>query len=239
MPRKHTKAVILDFDGTMVDSYQRLHRGMVDGMRKHSKLNKAQFQEWSREFTFDKFWKHMNWNSYAGEAHGRFGIKLSEREAVALKERIEKSREKSLYDVQFYPDVKKALEGFKKRGFTVALASYSTRERMETMLEREGMLGLVDKGLIFSKEHSPNRNARVGKLLGELSKRGITPEECVYVGDMPSDAEAGRANRVKTLIVRRKMNGRFVIPKGSFKEHKPHRFLKSKRPLLEVAKHMV
>ncbi|MCD6414558.1 MAG: HAD family phosphatase [Candidatus Diapherotrites archaeon] len=242
MPEKFgsrpVRAVIFDFDGTLVDSYEHLHRGIIKGMEKHSKLGRNGLEQWKKEFTLSGFWKRMNWDSFIKEAHERAGIKLSNKELLGLRKKIEAAEDEEGYHSTFYSDVKPSLEHLNEKGLILSVSSFSNKNRLLSRLSTEGLIDYFDTELIYGREDSRDRSQRLQLLLDKLKAKGIKPNECLLVGDMPSDALAGLSKGTQVVVVRRKVNGKYIIPKKSFAgfEGKSLVFIDSLKELLEKFK---
>ncbi|HUC38672.1 MAG TPA: HAD family hydrolase [Candidatus Acidoferrum sp.] len=100
--------------------------------------------------------------------------------------------------------------------YRLAIISNSERRFILPILSKEG----IDRCFEFviangeTKRHKPDPEP----ILVALSRLGIRPEEAVYVGDYPSDIEAGKAAGTKVVYLSMERDGREDARITSLKE---------------------
>ena len=87
------------------------------------------------------------------------------------------------------------IRGLKARGVTVAMITGKAEESCHITLKRLGLGGLFAD----VKTGSEFKNCKKDSLLFLMDKYGLSPEECVYVGDAVSDVTAAGGAGVRCL----------------------------------------
>jgi len=173
------KAVLIDFDGTIVDSLKVVYE-----------VFKAYFEMKGKNFMslrdFKKSFK-ADWIKFL-EEHGI---------AVGKDEPIEGIVERyiNLVDqAEVDPSIVEALRTLKSLGFQVAVVSSSIKEAIESKLKTEGVeVDLIVTGF----ENRISDKTELLKLA--LEKLEVTPRNAVYIGDMKEDVEACKKVGVKII----------------------------------------
>jgi HAD superfamily hydrolase (TIGR01509 family) len=175
------KAILLDWDGTlwdilsfMVETYTEVfdHFGL---------------QPWTREEYQEKF-RH-DWRDMLDEMglteHGDFLINHWEKKIAT---------ERPLA----YPWVKK-FEDEMGKDYVLAVVSSAPRKPLRRELERNDILAGMK--VVVSGDDFEERKPSPIPLLYACSALGVTPDECVYVGDMVEDIQACRKAKMKVAAV--------------------------------------
>ena len=109
--------------------------------------------------------------------------------------------------VRAYDGVLELIDALKARGLKVALATSSSMEHLAVTLERAG-LGAPDGGplrdrldALVNKDDVEASKPEPDVVVAAVRKLGLSPAECVMVGDTPYDAIAARRAGVVTLGV--------------------------------------
>lgn len=184
MPR--TRGVILDLDGTLIDSNDAHARAWLEAMR---------------ESRFDPpFATVRRLIGMGGEflipaalgiaADSDAGRRISRRRREIFSQRY-------LPQLQPFPQVRQLLEKMQQRGLRRVVASASQREEMERMLELAGIADLVQEATSASEVEDPKPEPDV--VLAALDKLALGPEQVLLLGDTPYDIEA--AGRVGVPVV--------------------------------------
>ncbi len=111
-----------------------------------------------------------------------------------------KADEVMVEDTYFLPGAKEALKTLHKLGYRLGIVSTKFRFRIETVLERDGLLDTVE--LIIGGEDVTNHKPHPESLLKATEGLGLPVERCVYVGDNEVDASAAKAAGVKYVAVK-------------------------------------
>ncbi len=89
-----------------------------------------------------------------------------------------------------FSKTKEILESIKTRGFKMGVASTKLKRFIIEILEHYNITGLFDT--IVSGYEVNNHKPAPDILIEAAKQLQVLPSECVYVGDSPSDIEAGR-----------------------------------------------
>jgi HAD superfamily hydrolase (TIGR01509 family) len=180
------KVVVLDFDGTLVDSMKIIYAALNDALSKRS-LPKIEL----------KLLGLM-----AGRPIG---------DIIRVKMFVPKSIinliEKDLFDsyVQFcktscrlLPNVKKTLKVLKSKRLKLGLFTTTPKKPLEIAVNKLALANYFD--IILAKEDVKNKPSPDG-LERILRVFGINKNECLYVGDSPIDIQTGKSAGVKTIAI--------------------------------------
>jgi phosphoglycolate phosphatase-like HAD superfamily hydrolase len=182
------RAVIFDVDGTLIDS--------VD------------LRAWAWHDAFVKFRYHVT----LAQARGQIGeggdqllpVFLSEAERNDHGEDLEEWRgrcfkTKYLPLVRPFSAVPELLDRVRRAGLTVAVASSSKKDKLDTYLEIAGVTKLVE---VATTSDDAERSKPAPDIFeSALAKLGISGSEAVAVGDTPYDAEAAGKSSIRTIGV--------------------------------------
>lgn len=183
------QALIFDIDGTLLDS--------VD---QHAEAWRLAFERFGFVFDFASIRSQI----------GKGGDKLLEEfldpdEIKKRGKKLEKYRgdlfkEKFLSSCKPFPKVRELFQKLHDSGFKLALATSATKSEAEKYEEMLNIKDLVDarttKDEVESSKPDPDVLESVRKLLG-----GLKPDECVFIGDSPFDAEAASKDKMDSFGV--------------------------------------
>lgn len=183
------RGVILDVDGTLVDSNDAHAHAWVEA-----------FAEFGIKVEFEKVRpligmggdKLMPEVSRVEEESGR-GKKISERRAEIFKE-------KYLPTLKAFPETKELLLRMKEDGLKLAVASSAKEDELKPLLEIAGAHDLV--GEKTSSDDAENSKPDPDIVKAALDGLGYRPEEVFMLGDTPYDIEAAGRAGVKVIAVR-------------------------------------
>jgi HAD superfamily hydrolase (TIGR01509 family) len=181
------KAIVLDMDGTLVDSSEAHLKAwskaaeMLGVCVSESKI-KSEFGKSSHDMA-----KAFLPPDKAGDA-----IRFAE-----LKDRI--FMEDCLSLVKPIVGVAEALKGFKEMGLDIAVASSNPRRLIVEVLNLTNLLGYVD--VVIGSEDVKRGKPHPDIVEEAIRRLSVKPYETIYVGDTVYDVEAGRAAGVFTVAV--------------------------------------
>lgn len=186
---KELKVVLLDVDGTLVDS------------------NDAHAQAWLDVFQRNGYPGTFEW---VRELIGKGGDKLIP-EVTGLEEgsheakRIAKERSalfahEYLLQLRAFPQAEALLRRLHESGLELVVASSANEDELKPLLELCGALPFV-------KHRTSSDDARHSKpdpdiIQVALRKAGCSPGEAVMLGDTPYDVQAARKAGVRTIALR-------------------------------------
>ena len=90
-----------------------------------------------------------------------------------------------------YPGAARVITRLDRLGYLVGIVSTKYRYRIESMMERDGLLGCVD--VIIGGEDVERHKPDPEGLIKAAERLGVAIEDCVYVGDSHVDAGAARS----------------------------------------------
>lgn len=188
MPRRYT-AVILDVDGTLVDSNALHALSWAEVLARHGH---------DVPYTRIRPLIGMGGDKLVPSAVGR---DLPEREV----ERIGDDRS-ALFAERYLPRVR-ALRGaralvteLRNRGYAIAIASSARDEELRPLLAVAGVADLI--GVTTSSDDADRSKPDPDIVAAAVRRLGRPPRDCVMIGDTPYDIEAARRAGVDVIAVR-------------------------------------
>jgi HAD superfamily hydrolase (TIGR01509 family) len=185
MPR----AVILDVDGTLVDS------------------NDAHAQAWvevGREFDIEIPFEAVR--PLIGMGGDKVlprltGLEEDDPEGAKITERRgEIFRERHLAGVRAFPDVRALLDRMREAGLKLVVASSASKEDLEPLLEAAGAAELL--GDSTSSDDAEESKPAPDIVEAALEEAGVPAQDVVMIGDTPYDVEAATRAGVRIIALR-------------------------------------
>jgi phosphoglycolate phosphatase len=186
------QAIVFDFDGTLVDSYEAI-AASVNHVRSSHGLPPLSTAEVRR---------HV----------GRGPIHLLRHTVPNSDIEIDLAKYRAHHPsvlrsgTRLLPGVAKTLRELKEAGFRLGICSNKPGAFTRQLVEILGLTGLVNA--VVGPEDAPRIKPAPDMLLAILSRLAVTPAQALYVGDMVVDVETARAAGVTV----------WVIPTGSDSE---------------------
>ena len=178
------QGVILDVDGTLVDSNDAHAHGFVEA-----------FREFGHDIAFERVRPLIGMGSdkLIPQLIGRYDEALAERKKAIFKARF-------LPRLRAFPGVEDLLRCLKESGLRLAVASSAAKDELDALLT-------VANAKRYFEETTDADDAERSKpdpdiVQAALAKLALAPERCVMVGDTPYDAQAARNARVAFIGVR-------------------------------------
>ena len=174
------KAVIFDWDGTLLDSYHA-----------DSQAYLSMFRTLGIPWGMRELDQHYSPDWY--NVYGAAGVPKSrwiEADALWTKSYAE-------HQPKLMPDARSVLQQLSRR--KLGLVTSGDRKRVERQL-REFALLRTFRARICGAETARNK-PDAGPLLAALGKMKLQPEDCVYVGDTPEDMAMSHAAGVRGIAV--------------------------------------
>jgi len=204
--------IIFDLDGTLVDAYpaiissfnytmQRLKLPKQDGLAIRRAVG------WGDENLLKPFIKD-------NDVHRALSIYRKHHKSALLK------------GARLFPQVHRLLAYLKKKGYTLAVASNRPSEFSWILIRHLKLKKYFNYVLCADKlKHGKPHPEIINKI---VQKFGLKPQQALYAGDMTIDAQAGRAAKVKTIIVTTGSN-----TKSEIKRERPFRVITKISELLK------
>jgi HAD superfamily hydrolase (TIGR01509 family) len=182
------RGVILDVDGTLVDSNDLHAQAWVDA-----------FAEGGREVRFEKVRPLIGMGAdnllpaLGLSNDDPLGARIAERRSAIF-------REQYLGRVRPFPGVRELLARIRERGLALAVASSAKEEELRELLKIAGADDLV--GPRTSSDDADSSKPDPDIVEAAVAKLRLPPAEAVMLGDTPYDIEAARRAGVDTIAVR-------------------------------------
>lgn len=182
------RAVILDVDGTLVDSNVRHARAWVEALA-----------EVGVDVPLERV---RNMIGMGGDKLLPKAVGLDPQRGpgkAAAERRSAIFRTRYLPGLRAFPATRELLERFRADGLQLAIATSAKPDELQAMLERTGLDGLVGPRTTGGEAPSKPDPDTVEAVLERIGRR---PEEAVMLGDTPYDVEAAGRAGVQTVAVR-------------------------------------
>ena len=183
------RGVILDMDGTLIDSNDAHAHAWVEAM-----------SEYGFQAEFEKVRKLIGMGgdflipqALGIEAETELGEKIGRRRKEIFQARY-------LPNLRPFPKARELLLRMKAGGLRLAVASASKEEELERMMERVGIDGLVEASTSAGDVEAPKPEPDV--VQAALEKLRLSPQEVLMLGDTPYDIEAAAKAGVEVVALR-------------------------------------
>ncbi len=183
------RGVILDVDGTLIDSNDLHAHAWVDA-----------FAELGHDIAYARV------RPLIGKGGDKvldelLGIAEDSEQGKALTERrSEIFDERYLHQVKAFPRTREFVQTLLDHGYKVAVASSAEREQLEDLLDRALVKDLIPKTTSSSEAERSKPDPDIVE--AAQRKLGIPPEQLVMVGDTPYDVEAASRAGIDTVALR-------------------------------------
>jgi HAD superfamily hydrolase (TIGR01549 family) len=183
------KAVILDVDGTLVDSNDAHARAWVEALAEHG--HRVAFPEVRRLIGMggDKLLPRV----------AEIPADSPEGEAISGR-RQELFLRRYLSLVTPFPRTRELLERMRATGMTLVVASSAKEAELRPLLEIAGAAGLVEDAVSGNDARRSKPDPDI--VHAALAKTERRPDEVLMIGDTPYDLEAARRARVGFIALR-------------------------------------
>lgn len=183
------RGVILDVDGTLIDSNHAHAQSWCDILGRHG--FEVPYDQVRRKIGMggDKLLKLLT------------GIdKESEEGSEMSKERLEHYLKDFAPKIQAFPRTRELLARFKSQGLALAIATSSKKDELKKSLRSVGLDGIVDEKATAddAKRSKPDPDI----LRAALDELGLAPQEVIMLGDTPYDVEAALKLGIRTVAFR-------------------------------------
>jgi pyrophosphatase PpaX len=177
----HTRGLIFDFDGTLVDSYPLIEAAFAHVMRTHRLDDAARllFRQ-SRGLPLPEQMKRVAPQTWE--------------ELVATY----RSVDSTLGHARVFRGIPTLVRKLRQAGIPMGVVSCKRRALVEAELEASGLRRFFDVVIGF-EDVTPPKPAP-DPLLAAMASLGLSRSNSVYVGDSMVDLQTGRAARVRTVL---------------------------------------
>ncbi len=180
--RISTRAVLLDWDGTLLDSYHSDARAYL-----------AMFRSLGVAWGLEELARHYSPNWY--RVFRAAGLPRSK---WALADRLWR-RAYSKENPQLLPGARRVLREL-RRAYVLALVTSGNRRRVRRQLRGFGLAAYFSA--CICSEDAPRKKPHPAPLELALRRLRLPPTACVYVGDAPEDIEMARRAGIRVIGVR-------------------------------------
>jgi HAD superfamily hydrolase (TIGR01509 family) len=186
---RHLRGVLLDVDGTLIDSNDAHAASWVDTFR---------------EFGYDLPFERVR------PLIGKGGDKLvpeltgldheSDRAKLLTKRRTEIFNTAYLSHLRAFPCAQELLARFRQDGLALIIATSAEKTELNKLLEQAGLEELVDKKTSSSDADRSKPDPDI--IRAALERGKLRPDEALMLGDTPYDIEAATHAGVATIALR-------------------------------------
>lgn len=184
--RKKVEGVLLDVDGTLIDSNDAHARSWSEALK-----------EFGREIPPEKIRPLIGMGGdkllpqlLGVDAESETGRKFSERRGTMFRERYVPTLRQT-------PGAKDLIQRFRKEGFTMVIATSAAEEELEAMLKQVGLDDLIPRKT--SSDDADRSKPDPDIIRAALDKGKVAPDAAILLGDTPYDIEAAARAGVDTV----------------------------------------
>lgn len=170
------RAVILDMDGTLIDSNAAHVRAWVEALREHG-----------RDVSDRDIWPFVGMGG-DNLLPAAVGIDKESPEGQAISERRGEIYKAQVRQLRPFPGVRPLLQRMKESGFRLVVASSSPPEELKQGLEIAGVADLVEDSTSAGDVESSKPDPDV--VQAALDRLEIPADQVVMLGDTPYDIQA-------------------------------------------------
>jgi len=186
------KAAIFDLDGTLIDSLQVYYK-VINTIFKQVGLPPVK-----KETIFDIMREGKSpWNSLLPR-----DIENKD-ELLKRCHAIDNEIWTGIYEKEadFFPKTGETLQGIKNAGMKIGIVTsgWEENDEIKKLLIKRDVYSLID--VIITRTDVTKAKPAPDPILACIDRLGLIPQECLYVGDAPSDIVAGKAAGVMTVGV--------------------------------------
>lgn len=188
MRRRKLEGVLLDVDGTLIDS------------------NGAHARSWSdtfREFGYDIPAERVR--PLIGKGGDKLLPELTGVEADSARGKALTERRAEIFKSCYVPSLRQTrgaralVDRLRKEGLRLVVATSANEDELRPMLEQVGLEALLERKT--SSDDADNSKPDPDIIVAALKKAGLAPDAAILLGDTPYDIEAARRASVDTVAL--------------------------------------
>lgn len=183
------RGVILDMDGTLVDTNPAHARTWVDALKAHGYEVTLDVLRPLIGLGGDKIVPRLTGHIVDSD----IGKKITMRRSVLFEQH-------ELPAVRPFPKVRELIGRMRQGGLKVVIASSSQRAHLERLIEQAGIEDLIDDATSASDVDESKPDPDV--IQAALAKLDLSPGDALMIGDTPYDIEAAAYVGVGTIALR-------------------------------------
>lgn len=189
MTQNQANVVVLDIDGTLIDSNDAHAHAWVEVGR-----------EFGREIDYDQVRRliGMGGDKVLPQVAG---LEEDTDEGQRIKKRRgEIFRERYLPELQAFPQARDLLRRFRDDGYTLAVATSASKEDMDALLEQGGLADLIEERTSSSDAEESKPDPDI--VQAALKSADARPDAAIMLGDTPYDVQASGRAGVRCVALR-------------------------------------
>lgn len=183
------QGVILDVDGTLVDSNDAHAQSWIEAFGEHGIHVPYERIFQAIGMGGDNFLPAV----VSIEKDTELGKALSQRRTAIFKERY-------LSQVKPFPGAQDLVQTMHNRGLKLLVASSGKEDEVKALLDIVGVMGLID--VLTSASDVQKSKPAPDPIQTALEKAALPPDAVLMLGDTPYDIESARKAGVRTIAVR-------------------------------------
>jgi pyrophosphatase PpaX len=176
------KAILFDFDGTIVDS-----------LKHHLKAYRKTYQEYGKKLTDEDIMRDVFYTSIK-EKTSRYGISDIEK----FRETHWKYLWKDVEKIKVQQHLTSVFDFLREKKIKLAVTSGADSTKISMILERIGIRDYFDVVLGRNDVDHQKPHPEIAKKA--MAALGVKPEETLFIGDMDFDVLAGKNAKTKTAL---------------------------------------
>ena len=180
--------LLVDFDGTLVDSLSALYDIYIDFLHKHGKKGNKEEFELLKGLSIPELVKTVK-NKYA----------LIESEEILQQEYNKLLKEKYLNNVHVSPHALNALEFAKDFGFKTAIVTSAPQDLVKEILQKHHLSDLIDELIISTPKEKGKPHPDI--YLKALKQLKIEPLDAIAIEDSLNGAQASLSAKIPTMLL--------------------------------------
>ena len=176
------KAVLFDFEGTLVDFQWQLEPAVSETLESISKTG-LQRQWYGKKPGYAHIYNHTLDLLEQGKGQGSSGSAAASVDVI-----YDRYDADALTRWNLYPDTLEMLGELRNQGFKMALVSNVGKTSLQAAMEKLGLSDLIR--LVISRDDVSRIKPHPEGLLAAAKSLGVSPGEALFIGDSRNDVDA-------------------------------------------------